>query len=183
MNLTSRLGRRIGAGLAVACLAAALPAAALAAPAARTFRGPVAPNCTNDQIQDWAGVPGDGAAGHVFYQLQFSNTGNSPCMLRGFPGVSAVRANGQQVGLSASRTGPTNRVVVMPGGTAHVVLSVTEAGAICAHPKQAVALRVYAPNTTRAEQVPLATQACPNRLVLRVDAVHAGAGIPGFSIH
>src|ERR1700751_4560834 len=40
--------------------------------------------------------PANGAAGTVFYPLNFVNTGKLGCTLRGYPGVSAVTRSGQQ---------------------------------------------------------------------------------------
>jgi hypothetical protein len=73
-------------------------------------------------------------------------------------------------------------VVLAPGATAHAVLGVTDAGAVCAHPVRTVTLRVFPPGQSRAQFVPLALEACLHRSVLRVRAVHSGTGIPGFTI-
>ena len=187
MDLRSRVSRRVGVSAAVGGLAVLLPAMALAAtgPApARSAQGgqpAFAPACTDGQTQVWAGVPGDGTAGAVFYQLEFSNTGAATCTLFGFPGVSAVRPNGHQVGLAASRTGFHGLVTLMPGETGHAVLEVTDAGAVCAHPVKAAGLRVYPPGQTEAQPAQLAIQVCANRGTLQVRAVHAGTGIPGFT--
>jgi hypothetical protein len=192
MDLRSRVSRRVGVSAAVAGVAALLPAVALAATAsgaapARTAVGAqggqlgFAPACTGGQTQVWAGVPGDGTAGAVFYQLEFSNTSQATCTLFGFPGVSAVRPNGHQVGVPASRTGFHSLVTLLPGETGHAVLQVTDAGAVCAHPVKAAGLRVYPPGQTVAQPVPLAIEVCANRPTLQVRSVHDGTGIPGFT--
>src|SRR5438046_854627 len=110
MNLTSRVARRIGGGLALATLAVVLPATALAAPGGPAAAGDRAvaaraPACTSGHTRVWVGLPGDGTAGTTFYQLEFSNIGPAPCTFFGFPGVSMIRANGRQAGLGARRTG------------------------------------------------------------------------------
>ena len=187
MNLTSRVARRAGGGLALAAAAVLLPVTALAAPSAPAASGHRAvaaapPACTSGNTRVWIGLPGDGTAGTTFYQLQFSNIGRAPCTLFGFPGVSAIRANGHQAGLGAGRTGTPRLVTLIPGATAHAVLGVTDAGAICAHPVRTVTLRVFPPGQRRPQFVPLALDACLHHRVLHVRAVHPGTGIPGFTI-
>ena len=184
MNLTSRVARRIAGGLALAGMAILLPVTALAAPAGAGHRVAAAapPACTSGNTRVWVGLPGDGTVGTTFYQLEFSNIGRAACTFFGFPGVSAIRANGHQAGLGAGRTGVPRLVILTPGSTAHAVLGVTDAGAVCAHPVRTVTLRVFPPGQSRAQFVPLALQACLHQRVLRVRPVHSGTGIPGFTI-
>lgn len=183
MNLTSPVARRIAGGFALAGMAVLLPVAALAAPAGAGHRVVAAvPACTSGNTRVWIGLPGDGTAGATFYQLEFSNIGRRPCTFFGFPGVSAIRANGHQAGLGAGRTGTPRLVVLIPGATAHAVLRVTDAGAVCAHPVRTTTLRVFPPGQRRAQFVPLATEACLHQRVLRVRPVTSGTGIPGFTI-
>jgi hypothetical protein len=184
MNLTSRAARRICGGLALAGMAVLLPVTALAAPGGAGYRvaAAAAPACTGGNTRVWIGLPGDGTAGTTFFQLEFSNIGPAPCTFFGFPGVSAIRANGRQAGLGARRTGTPHRVTLSPGATAHAILGVTDAGAVCAHPVRTVNLRVFPPGQSRAQFVPLALQACLHQRVLRVRPVHSGTGIPGFTI-
>lgn len=184
MNLTSRVARRLSGGLALAGMAILLPAAALAAPAGAGHRvvAAAAPACAGGNTRVWLGLPGDGTAGTTFFQLEFSNIGPVPCTLSGFPGVSAIRANGHQAGLGAGRSGSPHRVTLAPGATAHVILGVTDAGAVCAHPVRTVTLRVFPPGQRSAQFLPLALDACLHHRVLRVRPVHSGTGIPGFTI-
>jgi Protein of unknown function (DUF4232) len=184
MNLTSRVARRIAGGFALAGMAVVLPVTALAAPAGAGHRvtGPAAPACTSGNTRVWVGLPGDGTAGTTFFQLEFSNIGRTACSFFGFPGVSAIRANGHQAGPGARRTGVPRLVILSPGATAHAILGVTDAGAVCAHPVRTVNLRVFPPGQHRAQVVPLALEACLHQRVLRVRPVHSGTGIPGFTI-
>jgi len=129
----------------------------------------------------WTGQPGDDAAGHSFWQLQISNIGHHACTLFGYPGVSVVNNNGHQVGLPAGHIGARSLVTLPAGGTAHVVLVVTDPLIVCAHPVHGSFLRVFAPNQFHAEKTPFSVSVCPHRVTLHVDAVHPGAGIPGFS--
>ncbi|MDR6906439.1 hypothetical protein J2X63_002125 [Agromyces sp. 3263] len=47
----------------------------------------------------------DSSAGHLDYNVVFTNTGNSSCELRGAPGVSVVDASGVEIGEAATRVG------------------------------------------------------------------------------
>lgn len=96
--------------------------------------------------------------------------------------MSALDIHGHQVGLPASHSGTRLLVTLAPGATAHVVLEVTQAGLICAHPVKAALLRVFPPGQVHAQLLGFPSQGCPGRSVLHVDAMHPRAGIPGFSI-
>jgi len=129
----------------------------------------------------WTGEPGDAAAGHTFWQLEISNIGHHACTLFGYPGVSLVNNSGHQVGLPASHSGPRALVTLAAGGTAHVVLSIADPFIVCAHPVHGSMLKVFAPNQFHAEITPFSVSVCPHKVTMHVDAVHPGAGIPGFS--
>jgi Protein of unknown function (DUF4232) len=144
MNSPSRAGRRLIAGLAVACAAILLPAAALAAssaPSTQHHHAAAAPRCgiAHPALKGgafvWSGNPGDGFAGGQGFELEITNTGRHPCTLRGVPGVAAVR-HGHLVGsrVPGSRRGPL--VTLRPGATAHVRLTVADAGALCGPPQE-----------------------------------------------
>ena len=187
MNITTRLGRRLAVGFGLAGAAVLLPTAALAssahsgAAAHPSVRAVAPAACTSNHTRVWFGEPGDGATGHVYYQLEFSNTGKTACSLYGYPGVSALDTNGHEVGKPATHSGGRQLVTLLPGETAHVVLAVTQAGFVCSHPVSASVLRVFAPGQTHAQLVPLATQGCTGKSLLHVDSIHPRAGIPGFS--
>lgn len=186
MKLTSTLSRRVIAGASLAAAAILLPTAALAAsagPAAVSAASqPAIPGCTSNNTDVWYAVPGDGTAGSSYYQLEFSNVGHTTCSLFGYPGVSADSANGPEVGQPATHSGGRVLAVLAPGDTAHVVLRVVDAGAVCAHPKNAVALRIYAPGQTASKVLGFDSQGCPGTSVLHVDSIHPGTGIPGYTI-
>ena len=76
---------------------------------------PSVPACISTHTRVWYGVPGDGATGHIFFQLQFSNIGHSTCSFFGYPGVSAVGSHGNQVGQPASHSGTRLTVTLAPG--------------------------------------------------------------------
>ena len=122
-----------------------------------------------------------GQRSHIFFQLEFSNIGQSSCTFFGYPGVSAVDIHGHQVGQPVSHSGTRLTVTLAPGATAHVVLEVTQAGFICAHPVKAAVLKVFPPGQRHAQLVDFPSEGCPGRSVLHVDALHPRAGIPGFT--
>src|SRR6478609_1310644 len=67
--------------------------AALAADTSRTAPAAVRA-CTADDLGAWLAVAQlDGAAGSVYYPLQFTNLSRHACSMRGFAGVSAVDRN------------------------------------------------------------------------------------------
>jgi hypothetical protein len=94
--------------------------------------------------------PGGGAAGSVYRTLVVTNTGDKPCTLAGYPGVSYVDAKGKQVGAAADRDpdAKTVTVTVAPGGTAAAQLRQTNAqnyGDECGLTDVA-GVKVYPPN-------------------------------------
>jgi hypothetical protein len=194
MNLTSHMTWRVGAAAVAACAAIAVPAVALAAPggsaapAATDAARAALPGCSVADLTVWAGIPADGSAGAFNYQLELSNVSGHACTLFGFPGVSALGAGAKQVGSAAirNRSHPATLVTLQPGGTSHVELRVTDVSAIPAsacHPVKAEGLRVYPPNDTRSEFVPLTFEACSKSgpAFLSVTTTIGGTGIPGYS--
>jgi Protein of unknown function (DUF4232) len=166
--------------------AAAGPRASAAGLVARAAVGPrasAAANCAAAHLEVWLGLgEGGGTAGSTFYPLEFSNVGHTACTLNGFPGVSAVAGGGGQIGPAASRNGQHHATVrLSPGATAHAILRVVDWGALCSHKVTAVALKVFAPGTTTAQEVPFSFGACAHRRVLVVGPVRSGVGIPGFT--
>lgn len=59
-----------------------------------------------------------GAAGTVYREVVFTNRGLRTCVLRGFPGVSYVDADGDRVGAAAVRVGDRGPLLTLPHGTA-----------------------------------------------------------------
>src|SRR5579863_1246868 len=112
--------------------------------------------CTAFGLGVWVAVgQGNGAAGTIFYPLEFTNLSGHACSLFGFPGVSAIDQHGNQLGSSANREHTTSprTVVLAPGATAHTILAyhdvavTTEAG--CGPVKTAALLKVYPPGQRR----------------------------------
>lgn len=181
MRLTARASRYLAVGAGLAVVAVLLPAAAIASPGSPSV--PRAGACRGASTEVWLGLPGNGAAGTILYEIQISNTGHSACTLFGYPGVSELNIHGREVGKPASHSGARLLVTVKPGGTAHFVLTYHQAGAICLHPVAGAVLRVFPPGQVRSQLVDLALQQCPGKSIMSVDAVHPGTGIPFFSLH
>jgi len=171
-------------GLVVACLMAAAGSGLAPAAGARSEgRAAAVARCTSNQTQVWLGLGlGGGTAGTYYYPLEFSNIGRRACTLYGYPGVSAFGASGRRLGTPATRnTGSPGVVTLTPGATAHALLGIHDAGALCAHPASAQGLRVYPPAQTASRVIEFGFQACTQRGVLVVGPVRAGVGIPGYS--
>ena len=199
MKLTPRI-RRVTAGAAIASAAILLPAVALASSAGGSSHTTASQSaahqsaasvhrCTRGQLTSWLGIPGSGAAGSTFYELEISNISGPTCTLYGYPGVSATGGSGHQVG-SAARRNPGQPVLLVTLGhdqTAHVILQVTDVGnyspSAC-HPVTADGLKVYAPGDYTAINVPFSFGACSRRgpVYLHVSSTVAGTGIPGYSV-
>ncbi|HEX3780964.1 MAG TPA: DUF4232 domain-containing protein [Pseudonocardiaceae bacterium] len=128
---------------------------------------------------------GDAAAGHSYLPIEFTNTGSSTCVMRGWPGVSYVTGdNGTQVGQPAARTGTIgSSVTLAPGATASSIVTVTDVavfgdGSPC-QPTPIRGFRVYAPDDTASLFIAKSGEGCagnPPSPQLQVETVKAGAG-------
>ncbi|HEY5986422.1 MAG TPA: DUF4232 domain-containing protein [Streptosporangiaceae bacterium] len=132
-----------------------------------------------------------GAAGSVYYPINFTNVSNSRCSLFGYPGVSFVTGvSGSQLGRAAIRNpaaGPTV-VALDPGDVAHATLQVAEAGNFdpsqC-RPVTAHWLKIFPPDQFTPIYARLTTQACSARLPtdvgnqLGVYVIQSGPGKAG----
>jgi hypothetical protein len=159
MKRSTVLSRRLPAAvLAGGATLAAAALTAMPAPAA----GP--PGCPTSGLVVWLDTQGNGAAGSVYYNLEFTNQSGSTCALQGFPGVSAVSLVGRQLGNAASRSLPARRSVTLANGaTATAVLRIVDVGNFspsACRPVAAAGLRVFPPNRTSAKTVPFPFQAC-----------------------
>jgi hypothetical protein len=130
-----------------------------------------------------------GAAGSMYYPVDFTNTSDSPCELYGYPGVSFVTADsgaGRQIGAAAQQNPAFGKLAVRlaAGGVAHAWLQVAQAGnyptSTC-QPVTAHWLRVFAPGETVAIYVNHAFDACSSAStpLLTVMPVRAGQGVQG----
>ena len=146
------------------------------------------PRCTLSRLNVWIGVPGSAAAGSVAYPLEFSNAYGRACHLFGYPGVSAIGRRGQRLGSPAGRDRAfrPRLVILRRGGTAHALLTITEAGDFPARQcklRTAVALRIIPPGGAHPAFVPLRFPACSRKgpVYLHIRVVRPGVGIPGVS--
>jgi len=188
----NRLSRLSGLGIASAALAAATAftltaaqAPALARPAAATTRASAStPKCSASDLGMWvAADQGDGAAGTIFFPLEFTNLSGHTCSLFGFPGVSATDSHGHQLGAPArwDHSVPPHLVTLAPGATAHSVLAYSDAvvgNCPAGHVRTASALRVFPPDRFQAAHAywDLATCAVRGSVFLGVGAIQPGAG-------
>jgi hypothetical protein len=171
MNLRTFAGRRILAAGAVTCAAILIPGTALAASAASASAVPAgavrvtAPACTTSGLDVWLNTQGTGAAGTIYYNLEFTNLSGGSCTLFGFPGVSAVTLTGGQLGNAASRNHSfTPHVVTLANGaTATAIVGIAQTSLFPAaqcQPVTAAGLRVYPPGQTAPKIVPFPFGAC-----------------------
>ncbi len=131
----------------------------------------------------------EGAAGSIYYPVNFTNTSGLACGMYGYPGVSLVTAGdkaGRQVGAPALRNPAFGDVPVRlaAGGVAHAWLQVANAGnypaSVC-KPVTTNWLRIYGPGQTVALYVKHAFNACASASarLLTVMPVRAGQGVRG----
>ncbi len=148
-------------GLLAVCAVAA-PVAALALTDA-SAAGASTPPCETGGLVIWMNTQGNGTAGTIFYTLNFTNLSGHTCTLRGFPGVSATKLNGGQLGKPGSRdTGQTVKTITIGiGRTAHATLGIVDIGALSnCPPTTAAGLRVFPPNQTSSKVIPFPFPAC-----------------------
>jgi len=164
------------AAAAAAGLAAGVPAVAIASSSA-----PATPRCNASNTYVWFALSPNGATGHIYYPVEFTNIGSAACTLTGFPGLSAISKSLHQIGVAASRAPVTaHTVTVKPHRTVHAVLAITQAGFIpgC-HQAAAGGLKVYPPNEKSKQYVlNFSFTACKNKPFLWVDPVTPGIGVP-----
>jgi len=198
LSTISTTARRGAAGIAAtaaglialtAAFAASSPGTALAADtmpgsgAARTAAA--VPACTAGDLGAWVAVTqGNGAAGSIFYPLQFTNLSGHVCTMYGFPGVSAVDRNGDQLGSPAGWDPviPARTVVLAPGATAHTLLQWSDAAVStapgCYPTFSTFELRVYPPGQYSATYAAFGLEACsrPGPVYMSVGPILAGVG-------
>lgn len=170
MHLPSYSPRRLIGTAAIACAAALIPVASLAATAIPAAPAGAAstPGCATSGLVIWMSVPqGNRYAGGAYFDLNFTNQSGHACTLRGYPGVSAVNLGGQQLGSPASWGPPATSVVRLANeATATAQLQVQDAGIFggpgntsCDLVSQA-GWRVYPPNQLASKVVPFPWGAC-----------------------
>ena len=108
------------------------------------------PTCNADELALSIAESSEGGAGTLALSLVFTNTGSRECQLYGYPGLSLVNANGNQVGSPADRmTGVVEaKVTLKSGESTQATVTYPEEGNFDAGTCKdgAVKLRVYPPN-------------------------------------
>ena len=163
----STTARRVAAVAAAVVAGLAISTAAYAASSSPSAATANVPRCTASDLGVWLAVgQGNGAAGTIYYPLEFTNLSGHTCYLFGYPGVSAIDRNGNQLGSPASwgpRAGA--RIVnLAPGATAHTLLAYHDAAVStepgCDPVNSAVVLRVYPPGQRSATLAAFSFEAC-----------------------
>lgn len=189
MKLLASTTRRITASAALAAAGVLLPAAALAAPAlsgspsAGTAAATVQA-CHGPRHQVWLGL-GQGAAGmnQTFVPIEFSNVSRHACRLTGSPTIAVFNRHGQ-VGKAAATSASKRSVIVPAGGTAHVILHIefpSPLGPRC-NPKMGQLHITLGGMSTFLDGYPVAQCRNRNLNLLTVDPIHAGVGVPAFTL-
>lgn len=177
--------RTVATAAAVAALtagsvtwAAASASAAPARPAAQavTAATAVIPRCAAADLAVWVNAnSANGAAGTIYYHLDFTNISGITCHLYSWPGVTARNKAGAQLGVPAVHTGaiPATYVNIPPGGTAHSILGYVDVQVSKAcKPVTATSLKVFPPDDAAARNaffpVPTCTTKTPDLVVWRV---------------
>jgi hypothetical protein len=133
------------------------------------------PQCATAGLVIWFDPVANGAAGTLYYDLELTNLSGHTCTLSGYPGVSAVNLQDQQIGSPASRNGPAHppAVTLTPGSSATASLGYSDVVSSSCASVSAAGLRVYPPNQTSSKVVPFPFRACTHagQLFLRVGPV------------
>ena len=168
------LAASVAAALLLAAVASAAPTAAATKP------------CAASGLVIWAGAePGGGAAGSVFYRIEFTNLSTATCTLKGYPKVNAVDLKGRRIGAFATREKGkrVRKVTLAPGQSASAKLRIVDAlnfpAARC-KATTAAGLRVGVPGGTGAKIAPLAFETCVRSVTrtMSVAPVTGGAAQP-----
>jgi len=159
--------RRVVAVAVAAVAGLAISTAAYAATSSPGTPATLIPKCTASDLGVWIAVDqGNGAAGTIYYPLEFTNLSQHTCYLYGYPGVSALDINQHQLGSPADRGSLAGARIVnlAPGATAHTILGYHDAAVTtepgCDPVNSAVELRVYPPDQRSATYAAFSFQAC-----------------------
>jgi hypothetical protein len=123
------------------------------APVKSTPAGPQP--CTSANLAVSAQSAG-AASGQAFATLRFTNTGDGPCTLDGYPGVSLL-LKGKALGGPATRSGAPAKTLTI-AAQANVTAQLTD-DTTC-NAAQSDNLKVYAPNLTTSVQIPFVLRGC-----------------------
>jgi Protein of unknown function (DUF4232) len=175
------------AALAISTAAYAATSSSAASSSSTSQAGAAAiPRCTAGDLGVWIAVSqGNGAAGTIYFPLQFTNLSRHTCSLFGYPGVSALDRNGRQLGSPAnwSSLAGARTVDLAPGATAHTLLGYHDAAVTtepgCDPVFSTALLRVYPPDQRQATYAEFSLEACSHAgpIYMSVqEPIVAGAG-------
>lgn len=170
--------RRIAA--AAAALGMGIGGTVWATSAASASAAPAAiSECTSGQLAVWVSPDrANGAAGSIFYPLDFTNISGRTCFLVAYPGVSATNGNGKQLGSPAQRDSsvPRRVVDVAPGATAHATLRYVDVQVDpSCRPATSTFLKVFPPDQTKFRQAFFVARVCTtSRIDLFITRVAPG---------
>ncbi len=143
------------------------------------------PACTAADLGAWVAIDqGNGAAGSIYFPLQFTNLSGHTCAMRGFPGVSAIDRSGHQLGSPAgwATRVAAHTVVLAPGATAHTILRYSDVTVTttpgCRPVVTTFELRVYPPGQYGATHAAFGLEACSHAgpVYMSVEPVLPGVG-------
>jgi hypothetical protein len=153
-------------------LLAPLMAVALLASAVVSSSAPAAPvaaatkSCPASGLVVWAGEePGGGAAGSVYYRIEFTNLSTATCTVSGYPKVNAVDLKGRRIGAFATheKGKQAQTATLAPGQSATATLRIVDAlnfPADKCKATMAAGLRVGVPGGSGNKIAPLAFETC-----------------------
>jgi Protein of unknown function (DUF4232) len=126
---------------------------------------------------------GQGTAGSIYVNIDFTNISNTTCTVYGYPGVSLAGGTPvAQIGLAATRSTAASPqlVTLAPGAVGNALLQVVDAGnfppANCS-PTNATYLQIYPPNQTTPMYVAFSSQACAKpEQILTIGVIQPGVG-------
>jgi hypothetical protein len=185
---TARRAAVAAAAFAAAALTAVAAISAWPAPAAATTTATRIPRCAAADLGVWVAADyGRVAGGTAFQQLEFTNVSHRGCSLDGFAKVSAIAANGEQLGSPASedRSVIAHSVKLAAGATAHAVLEYRDAViGTCpsASKRAAFELKVYPPGRSQPDHAFWDLVTCTARGssdFLGVQVIVPGSGVAG----
>ncbi|WP_158607844.1 DUF4232 domain-containing protein [Nocardia panacis] len=147
-------------------------------PAAPSPERPVSA-CTTSNLTVTLGRQ-EGAAGHIYAPLVFTNSGTEACTIYGYPGVSlAAGTPTATIGPGAARDTAegAQTVTLAPGASAQATMRYTQAGNYPCERTKATALLIYPPDQTTAIAVPFTADACtaPPVALLTIGSVKPAA--------
>ncbi len=135
-------------------------------PSPRQSTAPAGPTRCRSSVLRVSQGRAEGSAGHFHVALLFTNRGDVPCALHGYPGVSfTAGSDAHRIGSPAQRDPryPATTVTLAPSGAVHATVTVANYGVYdrdeC-RPARSTGYRVYPPGSTGSLLVTAAGTVC-----------------------